>query len=126
MFPLLFCVVFLIVTIFFYKEDVSKQELKEKNTKEKKQPPIADVVPPPPPVKLAKKHPKQSVTNPIPAVTSVGNETVMEKEIEEKPVQPVLTTLVSNGIIGNPGKEKKKKKSEYNTMQQMSKLSFVL
>lgn len=54
----------------------------------------------------------------------VNNGTLLEKEkeIEEKPVQSLLSAPLTNGIIGNLGKEKKKKKSEYNTMQQLSKL----
>lgn len=53
---------------------------------------------------------------------SNGVPPVKEKEIEEKAVEPEMAAPLTNGIIGNPGKEKKKKKSEYNTLQQLSKL----
>lgn len=99
----------------FQRDDVSKQELKDKNPKEKKA--TQEIVAP---LRTNKKQPKQG-TNSSVIVAPANNEAQPEKEVEEKAVQPILTAPLTNGIIGNPGKEKKKKKSEYNTMQQLSK-----
>lgn len=89
--------------------------MKEKNPKEKKA--NTEIIAP---VRNNKKQSKQ-VTNSSVVIAPANNEAPLENEVEEKAVQPVMATPITNGIIGNPGKEKKKKKSEYNTMQQLSK-----
>lgn len=52
-----------------------------------------------------------------PAVEAVTAE--KEKPKEEKTVENIVAPLVQEPVI-NTGKEKKKKKSEYNSRQQMS------
>lgn len=86
--------------------------------KEKKQGPELS-----PPVKNNKKNVKQQ-----PVTTSNANEAspIVEKETEEKSVELVTVLPQTNGIVGNLGKEKKKKKSEFNTRQQLCKLTFIL
>lgn len=43
---------------------------------------------------------------------------------KEIPVPPIAATSV-NGFIGNSGKEKKKKKSEFNSLQQLGVLCRI-
>lgn len=69
-----------------------------------------------------KKQQKQLTNSSIvPNTNNLPIEKEKEKEAEGNTLEPVLALPLTNGIIGNPGKEKKKKKSEYNTMQQLSK-----
>ncbi|KAJ8977644.1 hypothetical protein NQ317_003622 [Molorchus minor] len=94
------------------KDDIYKQEpLKEKIVKGKKQ--NTEV----PPAGKNKRSLKQVVpSNNVVEVAAVP----VEKEIEEKVIEPVTVALQTNGIVGNPGKDKKKKKSDYNTRQQLT------
>lgn len=96
------------------KDDIYKQEaVKEKVTKEKKH--SLEVAPS---IKHTKKTSKQqALTNNVVEVTPL----IVEKEIEEKVAESVIVLPQTNGVVGNPGKEKKKKKSEFNTRQQLSK-----
>lgn len=97
------------------------QEIKEKPVKEKKS--ISEVVPS---VRSNKKQQKQLANASVVAAPNINGvpppEKEKENEMAEKPVEAVsVPPPLQNGIVGNPGKEKKKKKSEYNTMQQLSK-----
>lgn len=94
------------------RDDIFKQEgIKEKTVKDKKQVSEAS-----PPLKNNKKSAKQqTVTNSNTSEATL----VVEKEAEEKVVESTVLPQ-TNGIVGNPGKEKKKKKSEFNTRQQLS------
>lgn len=102
----------------FQRDDIFKQEgIKEKTAKDKKQVSEAS-----PPLKNNKKSAKQQT-----AINSNTTEAtpVVEKEAEEKVVESTVLPQ-TNGIVGNPGKEKKKKKSEFNTRQQLCKLHVIL
>ncbi|KAJ8944172.1 hypothetical protein NQ314_009534 [Rhamnusium bicolor] len=96
------------------KDDIFKQEpVKEKVAKEKKQ--NLDVATS---IKNNKKSAKQQAsTNKYPnEVPSL----VVEKEVEDTVVESITVLPQTNGVVGNPGKEKKKKKSEFNTRQQLT------
>ncbi|KAJ8925632.1 hypothetical protein NQ315_009477 [Exocentrus adspersus] len=89
------------------RDDVSKQEpVKEKVVKEKK--PSTESSPQ---VKSNKKLPKQQLAN-NPQVTEVP--LVVEKETEEKVVETVTVVPQINGVVGNAGKEKRKKRATPN------------
>ncbi|XP_018576892.1 ribosome-binding protein 1 isoform X3 [Anoplophora glabripennis] len=95
------------------RDDIFKQEaVKEKIVKEKKQ--NLEVSPP---MRNNKKSTKQQA-----ATNSTVTEAppVVEKEADDKVVEPATVVPQTNGIVGNLGKEKKKKKSEFNTRQQLS------
>ncbi|KAG5890213.1 hypothetical protein JTB14_028755 [Gonioctena quinquepunctata] len=99
------------------KEEIFKQEVvKEKVSKEKKQNLTESVLP----IKN-KKHVKQVIdSNKVNAKPPVP---VLEEKPEEPSEEPVefIPVPQTNGlVIGNPGKEKKKKKSEFNARQQLT------
>ncbi|XP_023017045.2 SMC superfamily domain-containing protein aluminum tubes isoform X2 [Leptinotarsa decemlineata] len=99
------------------RDDIFKTEIvKEKLTKEKKQNVESA------PLIKNKKNSKQVTdaikSNPKQSVPVLADE---PEEAAEKPVETVSAIPQTNGlVIGNPGKEKKKKKSEFNTKQQLT------
>ncbi|CAH1280292.1 unnamed protein product [Diabrotica balteata] len=95
------------------RDDIFKQEpVKEKLVKEKKQTTEAGV---------AAKNKKNAKTQ----QTDVGKQEKpappAEEKVEEKVIIDVIPAVPqTNGIVANTGKEKKKKKSEFNTKQQLT------
>lgn len=108
------------------RDEIHKPEpVKEKPAKDKKS--ATEVVAPTRNKK--EKLNKQALTNPVAPINSVIDKEVKdvkiieEKVVEKEVVETVAIVPPTNGvIIGNPGKEKKKKKSEFSTRQQLSKL----
>lgn len=69
-------------------------------------------------------------------LSSTGTEGDTQKQVHKKQQEtvtvvsqkennpPIITSSI-NGFIGNTGKEKKKKKSEFNTLQQLGERPFI-
>ncbi|XP_072388593.1 uncharacterized protein alt isoform X7 [Diabrotica undecimpunctata] len=93
--------------------DIFKQEpVKEKLVKEKKQTTEAGV---------AAKNKKNAKTQQIEVGKQEKPAPPPEEKVEEKVIIDVIPAVPqTNGIVANTGKEKKKKKSEFNTKQQLT------
>ncbi|XP_072388590.1 uncharacterized protein alt isoform X4 [Diabrotica undecimpunctata] len=95
------------------RDDIFKQEpVKEKLVKEKKQTTEAGV---------AAKNKKNAKTQQIEVGKQEKPAPPPEEKVEEKVIIDVIPAVPqTNGIVANTGKEKKKKKSEFNTKQQLT------